>query len=205
MPYKANSKQIKELIKEERSEEEFDGFMLDYFNDSLLKELFFDINNLLPDNQRILFGQCIDSFNREEYALCSLGLYSIIDDNLSFYLFNKGCTSRRGIFKPIVEEMVENEDFGKSHTMDFILLMMDKNIDNLFESISFDKNASIKKNKDTNRHTTIHGKYYSNKKESDLMLFNSLYWLLGLQNYLAKYESRLLYKKKIKVFELIKR
>ena len=40
MTYKVTSKQIKELIKEEHTEEEFDRFMLDYFNDSLLKELF---------------------------------------------------------------------------------------------------------------------------------------------------------------------
>ena len=201
MPYKVTSKQIKELIKDEHTEEEFDRFMLDYFTEPLLKELFFDIEKMLPENQKVLFSQCVNSFNREEYALCSLGLYSIIDDTLSFYILDKGCTSRRGIFKPIVEVMVENEDFGNSHAMDYILLMMDKNVNDLYININFKGNISFNKNKDTNRQTSMHGKYCSNKRESDLMLFNSLYWLLGLQRYLAKYENRLVRKK---VFELIK-
>ena len=130
---------------------------------------------MLPENQKVLFKQCVNSFNREEYALTSLGLYSIIDDALSFYILDKGRTSRRGIFKPIVEVMVENEDFGNSHVIDYILLMINKNVDDLYEAICFNEETSVKKNKDTNRNTSMHGKYCSNKRESDLMLFNSLY------------------------------
>lgn len=203
MPYKATSKQIKDIIKDEHTEKEFDSFMLEHFNDSILKELFIDINNLLPENQKVLFSQCINSFSREEYALCSLGLYSIIDYNLSFYLSNKGLSSRRGIFGPIVKDMVENEDFGNVHTMDYILLMMNKNVNDIYEGIDFNGIISIKKNKDTNRHASIHGKYCSNKRESDLMLFNSLYWLLGLQNYLTNYKGRLKYNKTKRAFEMI--
>lgn len=196
MPYKVTSNHIKELIKKENTEEEFDRFMLNYFTDSLLEELFCDIKSTLPSNHMILFEQCVGSFRNKEYALCSLGLYSIIDDVLSFYILNKGCVSRKGIFGPIVREMAERDDFGKNHTMDFILLMMDKNIDSLYESTDFNTKVSITKNKDTNRNYSVHGKYYSNKRESDLMLFNSLFWLLKLQSYLSKYKNSLAYEKK---------
>lgn len=202
MPYKIDSNQIKDLTKEEHSEEEFDKFMLNYFTNSLLKELFFDIGKMLSNNKKVIFDQCVNSFNREEYALCSLGLYSIIDDVLAFYLKDKGCVSRRGVLKPIVDEIDNNEDFGQNQTMDFILLMMDKNIDDLYKNISFNEKVLVGKNKDTNRHISMHGKYYSNKRESDLMLFNSLYWLLGLQNYLAKYKDKIEYNKNTKTFEI---
>ena len=161
---------------------------------------FFDIEIMLSDNKKVIFDQCINSFNREEYALCSLGLYSIIDDVLAFYLKDKGCVSRRGILKPIVDEIANNEDFGQNQTMDFILIMMDKNVDGLYKNISFNEEVMVGKNKDTNRHVSMHGKYYSNKRESDLMLFNSLYWLLGLQNYLARYKDKIKYNKNTKTF-----
>lgn len=163
---------------------------------------FFDIEIMLSDNKKVIFNQCVNSFNREEYALCSLGLYSIIDDVLAFYLEDKGCVSRRGILKPIVDEIDNYEDFGKNQTTDFILLMMDKNVDDLYKNISFNEKVLVGKNKDTNRHVSMHGKYYSNKRESDLMLFNSLYWLLGLQNYLAKYKDKIKYNKNKKTFEI---
>lgn len=155
---------------------------------------------MLSDNKKVIFDQCVNSFNREEYALCSLGLYSIIDDFLAFYLKDKGCVSRRGILKPIVDEIANNEDFGQNQTMNLILLMMDNNVDDLYKNISFNGKVVVGKNKDTNRHVSMQGKNYSNKRESDLMLFNSLYWLLGLQNYLAKYKDKIKYNKNIMLF-----
>lgn len=195
-PYKISPTQIKELTKEGKSEKEFDDFMLEYFNKDVLDNLFLEITNRLPANHKLLFKQCIESFYRKEYALCSLGLYSVIDDLLSFYLFDKGCVARRGIFEPIIRELDEKELFGKNLTLDFILLMMDKNIDSLFGPIDFNKDIYINKNKDTNRNTSVHGKYYSNKKESNLMLLNSLYWLLVLQDYLKDYKDKLCFKSK---------
>lgn len=195
-PYKITPAQIKELTKEGKSEKEFDRFMLEHFSKDVLNDLFLEITNHLPANQKTLFKQCVDSFYRNEYTLCSLGLYSIIDDLLSFYLFNKGCVARGGIFKPIIRELDEKELFGKNLTLDFVLLMMDKNINSLFGPIDFNKKIYISKNKDTNRNTSVHGKYYSNKKESDLMLLNSLYWLLVLQDYLKDYKDKLCFKRK---------
>ena len=43
--------------------------------------------------------------------------------------------------------MVENEDFGNSHVMDYILLMKNKNVDGLYEAICFNEETSVKKNK----------------------------------------------------------
>ena len=204
MPYKITSKQIKDLIKGKRTEEEFDSFMLEYFNDSILENLFKDIAKRLPEKQNILLAQCINSFKNQDYALCSLGLYSVIEDVTSFYLKDKGCVTRKGLFNPIVEVMMEKDSLGDMDAMDFILLMMDKNIDILYENTRFENDVSINRHKDTNRHATAHGKYYSNRKESDLMLFNSLYWLLGLQDYLNTYEGRLERDKNKNGFHIIK-
>jgi len=201
MPYKITPEQIHELIKENHTEKEFDAFMLKHFSDSLLNELFKEIEIALPKRHVVLFKQCIRSFNRKDYAICSIGLYSIIDDLTSYYVKDKDCTSRIGLFKPIVNDVMERDYSCEFEMMDFVLLMMDRNIDDLYARIVFTEKTNVPKNKDTNRNTSVHGKYCSNKRESDLMLFNSIYWLLGLQTYLSNYKNKL---KKKKIFKLIK-
>ena len=202
MPYMITSQEMQKLIVAKYTEEELDKFMITYFSDTLLESLIFDIKTNLSERQNILFTQCINAFKNADYAICGLGLYSLIEDITSFYVFDKGCVTRKGLFKPIVNEMMEKDGLDDLGTMDFILLMIDKNIDVLYEPMSFEKDIQINRHKDTNRNTSLHGKYFSNKKESDLMLLNTMYWLLGLKKYLGGYEGKLVYKKANKCFAI---
>ena len=115
-------------------------------------------------------------------------MLSIIDNCLSYYLINKGSSARINMFKPIIKDL-ENNDDGTS--LIFIVMMIDNNINRLYEQIEFNQKISIKTNKKARRHPSAHGKSYSNKKIDSIMLMNTLYYLLDKKDELSKYKNSL--------------
>ena len=72
--------------------------------------------------------------------------------------------------------------------------MLNNNINLLFDNVNFN-NITISNNKAIRRHTTQHGKKYSNKKIVSIMLLNTLYNLLYIKEDLKIYKGRLKIKK----------
>lgn len=189
MPYKITTEELHEILKSVTTEKEFDQYINRYFNKCKVDMLIEDIRNMLSNkNQRNVFEQIIIAYRSRSYALASIGITTMIDNFLSYYLIDKGCTSRLKLFEPIIKDLglkKENSDFS------FIVMMVNSNINLLYEQIEFNNKISIKTNKKSRRNPISHGKSYSYKKIDTIMLLNTMYYLLLIQNELKKYKNSL--------------
>lgn len=190
MPYKMTAEELYNILLTIKDEREFDKYAAKYFNKEKVCQLINDIKMLgLKRQDLLLFNQIILSYNNKAYALSNVGLISIIDKLLSFYLINKGCTSRVGIFEPIIHQISRERENSDDFT--YILMMLSSSINLLYEDINFNKRIVIKTNKKSRRNPTSHGKSYSNKKIDTIMLLNIVYYLLIIQKELNNYEGSL--------------
>lgn len=194
MPYKITTEELREILANAKTEKEFDKLINRYFNISKVKSLINDIRMMLPNNnQRKIFNQIVTAYENKAYALASIGIITIIDNSLSYYLIDKGCTSRLRLFEPIIKDL----ELKKSNSeFSFIVMMINSNINLLYEQIEFNKKISIKTNKKARRNPISHGKSYSYKKIDTIMLMNTLYYLLVIQSKLKQYKNSLYRKKK---------
>ena len=189
MPYQMTTEQLHDILNTVNTEKEFDRLLIKHFNKQRIENLIDDIKNKLSNKQEVkLFNQIKDTYYSQNYALASIGMLSIIDNCLSYYLINKGSSARINMFKPIIKDL-ENNDDGTS--LIFIVMMIDNNINRLYEQIEFNQKISIKTNKKARRHPSAHGKSYSNKKIDSIMLMNTLYYLLDKKDELSKYKNSL--------------
>lgn len=202
-PYGVTTEELKELTANGISEEQFDEYMCKHFSDDLINKIKGETIALLANKHKDIYEQSVNALLCGSYALCNLGFISIIDDLTSFYLFNKGFPGRYGIFEPIVDDFNEI-DLNEFTTKHYILMMVNENIKNLYKSHDFNDEIKIDNNKDINRQTSMHGKYYSNSKPSSLMLINTIYYLNIVNQYFKKYKDRICWNKKEKKFELFK-
>lgn len=189
MPYQMTTEQLHDILNTVNTEKEFDKVLIKHFNKQRIENLMNDIKNKLSNKQEIkLFNQIKDTYYSKNYALASIGILSIIDNCLSYYLINKSKTSRINMFKPIIKDL-ENNDDGTN--LIFIIMMIDNNVNRLYEQIEFNKKITIKTNKKARRNPAAHGKSYSNKKIDSIMLLNTLYYLLVYKEELKKYKNSL--------------
>ena len=198
MPYKITTEELHEILQNVGTEKEFDQYIIRYFNKAKVDSLIVDIREMLSNNsQRKVYDQIVTAYRSKSYALASIGITTMIDNSLSYYLIDKGCTARIKLFEPIINELElkrDNSDFS------FIVMMVNSNINLLYEQIEFNNKISINTNKKSRRNPISHGKSYSYKKIDTIMLLNTLYYLLVIQNRLKKYKSSLLYKRNKKEF-----
>lgn len=202
MPYNIKGENLKEIFEQINSEQEFDVYMNEYFTDDKIENIFEDIQNKISENHKVVFEQIIGAFKLEYYALVNNAIISIIDDELSFYIQNKRETTRKGLFEPILEKL-KRTPIEECNWINIIFLeILDNNIKTIFQKIVFD-NIEITTKKQIRRHTTQHGKLYSNERIDTLMLINTLYNILNTKEYLLEYESKLKYNGKEKKFVFI--
>ena len=198
MPYKITTEELHEILQNVSTEKEFDQYINKYFNKAKVELLIKDISIMLPNNnQRKIFDQIVTAYKSKSYALASIGITTMIDNCLSYYLIDKGCTSRLKLFEPIIKDLDlkrENSDFS------FIVMMVNSNINLLYEQIEFNNKISINTNKKSRRNPISHGKSYSYKKIDTIMLLNTLYYLLVIQNELKVYKNSLYRNSKKKEF-----
>lgn len=199
LPYQMDVNELHEVLKTIQTEQEFDRYILKYFNKSKINFLLKDNMNMLNRKQdKKLFEQIILAYNNKSYALANIGLISMIDNLLSYYLIDKGCVSRLNLFEPIIKDLDSKN--GLSDDFIFIVMMINSNINLLYENVEFNEKIKIKTNKKSRRNPVSHGKSYSNKKIDTIMLFNTMYYLLIAQNELKKYKSSLIYNRNKKEF-----
>lgn len=199
IPYKMKPEELHEILVNVTTEKEFDRYISKYFNKEKVDLLINDIKGLITRSQdKKLFEQIVLAYNNKSYSLANMGLMSIIDNLLSYYLINKGCTSRIKLFEPIIKDI--DRKCGMSDDFPFIVMMINSNINLLYEDIEFNDKIKIKTNKKARRNPVSHGKSYSNKKIDTIMLFNTVYYLLVAKEELKEYKDSLCYDKKKKQF-----
>ena len=198
MPYKITTEELHEILQNVATEKEFDQYINKYFNKAKVESLIKDISVMLPNkNQRKIFDQIVTAYKSKSYALASIGITTMIDNCLSYYLIDKGCTSRLKLFEPIIKDLDlkrKNSDFS------FIVMMVNSNINLLYEQIEFNNKLSINTNKKSRRNPISHGKSYSYKKIDTIMLLNTMYYLLVIQNEMKGYKNSLYRNSKKKEF-----
>lgn len=199
MPYKMTPDELHDILLNIKTEKEFDKYIYKYFNKVKVNCLIDDIKKLIERKQDlILFEQIIIAYNNKSYSLASMGIMSIIDNLLSYYLLNKGCTARIELFKPIIDDLNNRREISDDFL--FIVMMINSNINLLYEHIEFNEKIKIKTNKKVRRNPVSHGKSYSNKKIDTIMLLNTLYYLLIAKIELKEYKSSLCYNQNKKKF-----
>jgi len=199
MPYQMSADELHEILTNIKTEKEFDRYISKYFNKKIVNSLICDIKKMMNSKQDLkLFNQIILSYDNKSYSLASMGLMSLIDNLLSYYLLNKGCNSRIKLFEPIIEDLDRKREI--SDDFPFIVMMINSNINLLYEDIEFNDKIKIKTNKKARRNPVSHGKSYSNKKIDTIMLLNTLYYLLISKSELKEYKSSLCYDRNKKEF-----
>lgn len=193
-PYDMQSEKLYTILEKVNNEKEFDNYISKYFSKEKVKELFSELEKNIPRKHKIVLKQIEIAYNSKSYVLANVGLISIIDDLLSFYIYDKGCPIRLNLFNPIIEQLKkEKTDIDE----DLFLIMIANNyITNLYDNIEFNEKIEIKTNKKTRRHTCAHGKFYSNKRIDSIMLLNAIYYLLITQEILKIYKNKLFYDNK---------
>lgn len=197
-PFEMESEELKDILQNVSSEEEFDRYMLKYFNKTKIFKLEKTILDMIPYKHKTMFKQIMDSFNNRNYGIANLGITAIIDDLCTYFLEDKGCNSREDLFLPIIEKVDENS----TDVFEVIpLLIINANINVLYESIDFRKRISISTHKTARRNPGQHGKKFSNKKLDTIMLLNTIYYMLIVIGKFSKYKDKVICVRNKKDFE----
>lgn len=190
IPYDISSDELKELFSIVNSEKEFDKYMLKYFDKIKVEKLFEEILSKIARKHRTIFKQIKFSFDLKNYALINTGLLSVIDELCSQFLLNKGCSKRKDILLPIVE-IIDDTSEDKFEVIP--ILVLNDNINVIYETIDFNKKIVIKTNKKVRRNPSQHGRYFSNRRIDTIMLLNTIYYLLIVMDKYKKYVGRIVY------------
>lgn len=198
-PYEIDVETIFSILQTVHCEKEFDDEMLKFFNDDKINKMIVEAKNKVAKHHKVLLGQVENGIENKNYALVNNALMSIIDNSLSIYLEDKGCITRKNIFKPVIEHY---ENYGLDQIGAFIydLCMLSNNINFVFDNVDFTQKIDLKTNKVARRHAALHGFRYSNKKIDTIMLLNTLVALMRIKPYLQFFENGIKYNKNKKEF-----
>lgn len=189
IPYDISSEELNELFVQVDSEKEFDKYMLKYFNRRKIDKLCNEISIRISRKHRMMFKQIKASFDSKNYALANVGMLSIIDELCSKFLYNKGKSRRIDIFLPLIEEVDNSSDVFEV----IPIMILNENINIIYESINFNSRITIKTNKKVRRNPSQHGQYFSNKKIDSLMLLNTIYNLLIISENYKQYLGKIIF------------
>ena len=192
IPYDISSDELKSLTTIVNSEKEFDKYMLKYFDKSKLEKLFNELLFKIPYRHKTILKQIRNSFYQKDYALANTGILSVIDELCSQFLSDKGCLKRKDILLPIVE-IIDNTSDDNFEVIP--LLVLNDNINVIYETVDFNKRIKIKTNKKVRRNPSQHGKYFSNRKIDTIMLLNTVYYLLIVMDTYKQYVGKIIYVK----------
>lgn len=197
IPYKIDSGKLKDIFENVNSESEFDKKMRNYYKKEVVVNMIEEIKQLLPQKHLIIFKQLSEAYYNGMYSLSIIGMMSIIDDLCVFFLYDKSTSTRQNMFKPIIEDMDKSNGIS-SYLIDTMILS--NNINVIYEYVDFNKRIKLKTKKKARRNPCQHGRSYSNRKTDAIMLLNTIYNLLLLQNNCYEYKNTIIYNKKKKLF-----
>lgn len=197
-PFEMKSEELKDILQNVNSEKEFDKYMLKYFSKDKISRLEESIIEMIPHKHKCMFKQIMNSYDNKNYGIANLGITAIIDDLCTYFLEDKGRNSREDLFLPIIEKVDENSE----NVFEVIpLLIINANINVLYESIDFRKRISVSTHKTARRNPGQHGKKFSNKKLDTIMLLNTIYYMLIVIEKFSEYKDKVIYVKNKKEFE----
>ena len=199
IPYNISGTELQKIFETIDCEEEFDNYMISYYSDEVMKSMTDEIRLAISDKHCLLFEQIIRSFEREDYSLSNIGLMSIIDELCSYFLEDKGRSTRKDMFEPILNDSKFDEELD-AYFLDVLLL--NSNINTIYECIDFNSEIEISTNKKARRNPSQHVRFYSDRRIDSIMLMNTIYNLLLFQRVGSKYHSKLKYNRTKKKFEL---
>lgn len=198
MPYKITTRELHKILQNVATEKEFDQAINKYFNKSKVELIIKDIDIMLSNNnQRKIFDQIVKAYKSKSYTLAVIGIITMIDNCLSYYLIDKGCTSRLKLFEPIIKDLELKKEETDFH---LTVMMVNSNINLLYEQIEFNNKISINTNKKARRNPISHGKLCIYKKIDTIMILNTLYYLLLIKDKLKGYKNSLYRNSKKKEF-----
>lgn len=200
-PYGITGERIKSTLEKCQTETDFDKEMQKYFSKQRMQSFFKDIYNGLPKHHKILFKQVEHSYWQKDYAIANNALMSIIDNILKKYMFNSGSIKRKGV----LEVMVNYYGGFTPKEVPFYLRMemLSHCINFIFQGYDFSNTIHIKTNKKANRHVTVHGLKYSNKRIDTILLLNTIYEILYHQKYMKPFEGTIIINSKYQKAELV--
>lgn len=193
IPFDIDSKKLKDIFEQINSEEDFDTYMIKYFNKEKINNLFTSIENILPTKHKTIFTQIKKAFNSKLYSLSIVGIMSIIDELCSYFLIDKGCSGRQNLLVPIISDLSETK---ADNFLILNLMILSDNLNVIYESIEFNEKIKINTHKKARRNPSQHGRSFSNRKVDVIMLLNTMLNLLIAQKELKKYRNRIYKKKK---------
>lgn len=197
-PFEMESEELKEILQNVSSENEFDKYMLKYFSKEKISRMEKNILDMIPYKHKNMFKQIMNSFYNKNYGIANLGITAIIDDLCTYFLEDKGCNTRKDLFLPIIEKVdEETNDVFKN----IPLLIINANINVLYESIDFRKRITFSTHKTVRRNPGQHGKKFSNKKLDTIMLLNTIYYMLIVIKDFSKYKDKVICVRQKKEFE----
>ena len=188
-PFDMKTEELKKILENANSEEEFDKYMVKYFNKKKIEKLSDEILLMIPSKHKVMFRQIINAFYNKNYALGNLGITAIIDDLCTFFLNDKSCTKRQNLLLPIIEEVDVNSNIFEA----IPLIILNSNINTIYEDIKFNKRITIGTHKKARRNPNQHGKCFANNKLDTIMLLNTMYYMLIVISIFSKYKGKIIY------------
>lgn len=192
IPYDISSEELKKLTSSVNSEKEFDKYMIKYFNKLKMDNLFDDILKRLNRKHKVMVHQIRNAYDCKSYSLANVGILSIIDELCFQFLLDKGCVKRKDILLPIIDEIDNISD----DVFEVIpILILNNNLNIIYETIDFNHKIKIKTNKKVRRNPSQHGQSFSNRKIDTIMLLNTIYYLLIIMEEYKQYIGKIIYVK----------
>lgn len=199
IPFNIDTVDLKKILNKVQKEKEFDDCLIEFYNNNRIQELIDIIKNNIPIEYKTIFKQIEDSFWNKHYALINLAIISLIDNELSYFIEDKRKTKRIGLLEPIIKDISKNSEYTYYA---IILTMINNNINILFDNVDFN-NIKFETNKEISRHAVQHGKMFTNKKISSIMLLNTFLHIIVIKKELKKYKDKLKFDDKIKKYYII--
>lgn len=199
-PYGITGEKIKSILEKCQTETDFDKEMQKYFFKQRMQNIFKDIYSGLPKHHKMLFKQVEHSYWKGDYAIANNALMSIIDNLLKKYMFYSGSIKRKGVLEPMVNYY---GGFTPKEVPFYLRMeMLSHCINFIFHGYDFSKSIHIETNKKANRHVSVHGFKYSNKRIDTILLLNTIYEILYHQKYMKPFEGTIIINNKSHKAEL---
>ncbi len=181
IPYEIEYDKLSNVL-EYKSKDEFNNFILEWFNDDRVKRILKEINEKCEtDDKKILLNQIEKSFFDESYALCTTVLVTLLD-GLTLELITEDSEYQHLSYKAI-DSMLEYINEAPLEEFEYELYLKVYILNNFYNKL-YENERVLKNNKKNtlSRHLSSHGVKYVNTKLDCLRMLNAIYFCQEILN-----------------------